>query len=271
MTGPAVPAVFHIRRARDLIDRHFAEPLDLDAMARTAGFSRYHFARGFKAAYGETPGQYLTRRRLERAQDLLRDRGMEAGGACGAGGAGTQQSHRHRDLPPRGVLQPRLVQRAVHRAGRGLADRVPAAARRAGRPPGAGVLPHGVEPAEGAPSGRERNLGEDRARRVALTSAAHPSDRRKHDQKDVPRLLLRARPGPGEGVLHREAGLRAAQRRQHGRRVRGSGRGVPVAHRRPARPAGRRDHPRRLPDGPRPRTAPTRSASWSRRAPWAPG
>lgn len=72
MTGPVVPAVFHLRRARDLIDRHFAEPLDLDAMARAAGFSRYHFARGFAAAYGETPGQYLTRRRIERAQDLLR-------------------------------------------------------------------------------------------------------------------------------------------------------------------------------------------------------
>jgi AraC-like DNA-binding protein len=72
MTGPVVPAVFHLRRARDLIDRHFAEPLDLDAMARAAGFSRFHFARGFAAAYGETPGQYLTRRRIERAQDLLR-------------------------------------------------------------------------------------------------------------------------------------------------------------------------------------------------------
>jgi AraC-like DNA-binding protein len=72
MPGPVVPAVFHLRRARDLIDRHFAEPLDLDAMARAAGFSRYHFARGFKEAYGETPGQYLTRRRVERAQELLR-------------------------------------------------------------------------------------------------------------------------------------------------------------------------------------------------------
>jgi AraC-like DNA-binding protein len=72
MTGPVVPAVLHLRRARDLIDRHFAEPLDLDAMARAAGFSRYHFARGFAAAYGETPGRYLTRRRIERAQDLLR-------------------------------------------------------------------------------------------------------------------------------------------------------------------------------------------------------
>jgi AraC-like DNA-binding protein len=75
MTRPVVPAVFHVRRARDLIDRHFAEPLDLDAMARAAGFSRYHFARAFKAAYGETPGQYLTRRRVERAQDLLRNAG----------------------------------------------------------------------------------------------------------------------------------------------------------------------------------------------------
>lgn len=66
MSGPVVPAVFHLRRARDLIDRHFAEPLDLDAMARAAGFSRYHFARTFRDAYGETPGAYLTRRRVER-------------------------------------------------------------------------------------------------------------------------------------------------------------------------------------------------------------
>ncbi|MFC5994158.1 helix-turn-helix transcriptional regulator [Pseudonocardia hispaniensis] len=72
MTAPAVPNVFHLRRARDLIDRRFAEPLDLDAMAAAAGFSRCHFARAFRAAYGETPGTYLTRRRIERAKDLLR-------------------------------------------------------------------------------------------------------------------------------------------------------------------------------------------------------
>jgi AraC-like DNA-binding protein len=82
MTGPVVPAVFHLRRARDLIDRHFAEPLDLDAMARAAGFSRYHFARGFTAAYGETPGQYLTRRRIERAQDLLRSANLSVTEIC---------------------------------------------------------------------------------------------------------------------------------------------------------------------------------------------
>ena len=48
----AAARVVHLRRARDLIDRHYAEPLDLDAMARAAGFSRYHFARGFAAASG---------------------------------------------------------------------------------------------------------------------------------------------------------------------------------------------------------------------------
>ncbi|WP_308282474.1 AraC family transcriptional regulator [Pseudonocardia nigra] len=82
MAPPVVPAVFHLRRARDLIDRHFAEPLDLDAMATAAGFSRYHFARGFKEAYGETPGQYLTRRRVERAQDLLRSANLTVTEIC---------------------------------------------------------------------------------------------------------------------------------------------------------------------------------------------
>ena len=61
----------HLRRARDLMDARFAEPLDLDAMARAAGFSRYHFAREFRTAFGETPGAYLSRRRVERAKDLL--------------------------------------------------------------------------------------------------------------------------------------------------------------------------------------------------------
>jgi AraC-like DNA-binding protein len=82
MTGPVVPAVFHLRRARDLIDGHFAEPLDLDAMARAAGFSRHHFARAFAAAYGETPGRYLTRRRIERAQDLLRSADLSVTEVC---------------------------------------------------------------------------------------------------------------------------------------------------------------------------------------------
>ncbi|MDO0935333.1 helix-turn-helix transcriptional regulator [Streptomyces sp. DG2A-72] len=62
-----------LRLAKDAMDRDWAEPsLDLDAVAAHAGYSRYHFIRAFKAAYGETPGQYLTHRRIERAEEMLR-------------------------------------------------------------------------------------------------------------------------------------------------------------------------------------------------------
>jgi len=56
-----------LRRAKDLMDRDWAEPIDLDAVAAHAGYSRYHFIRLFKQAYAETPGHYLSRRRVERA------------------------------------------------------------------------------------------------------------------------------------------------------------------------------------------------------------
>ncbi len=62
----------HLRRAKDLMDRSYANPIDLDVLGRAAGCSRFHFARSFRATYGETPGRYLTRRRIERAKDLLR-------------------------------------------------------------------------------------------------------------------------------------------------------------------------------------------------------
>jgi AraC-like DNA-binding protein len=67
-----VELLAHLRRARDHIDRHYSEPLDLAQIAGVARVSKYHFARSFEAAYGETPIRYLTRRRIERAQDLLR-------------------------------------------------------------------------------------------------------------------------------------------------------------------------------------------------------
>lgn len=66
------PQLRHLRQARDLADRRYQEPLDLAALASAAGLSKYHFLRAFTAAYGETPMRYLTRRRIERAQDLLR-------------------------------------------------------------------------------------------------------------------------------------------------------------------------------------------------------
>jgi AraC-like DNA-binding protein len=60
-------------RARDTIDRSFAAPLDVAALARVAHVSPAHFARQFRAVFGETPHRYLRRRRIERAMELLRD------------------------------------------------------------------------------------------------------------------------------------------------------------------------------------------------------
>jgi AraC-like DNA-binding protein len=68
-----IPVYVHLRRAKDLIDRDFAEPLDVPALAREAHASRAHFIRSFKKAFGETPHQYILRRRVERAKELLRN------------------------------------------------------------------------------------------------------------------------------------------------------------------------------------------------------
>ena len=74
--------VGYLRQARDLMDRHFAQPLDLARLAAESGFSKFHFARSFKHAYGETPAQYLTRRRVERAKDLLRHANLTVTEIC---------------------------------------------------------------------------------------------------------------------------------------------------------------------------------------------
>src|SRR5688500_17185636 len=58
-------------RARDAMDRRFAEPLDIPALARIAHVSEAHFIRTFRATFGETPHRYLQRRRVERAMALL--------------------------------------------------------------------------------------------------------------------------------------------------------------------------------------------------------
>jgi AraC-like DNA-binding protein len=61
-----------LRRARDQMDREYARPLDVEALARTACMSSGHFSRSFRAAFGETPYSYLMTRRIERAMALLR-------------------------------------------------------------------------------------------------------------------------------------------------------------------------------------------------------
>lgn len=75
-----------LRRARDLMDRNYAEPLDVSALAGTALMSTGHFARSFRAAFGETPYSYLMTRRIERAKALLRRGDMSVTDVCFAVG-----------------------------------------------------------------------------------------------------------------------------------------------------------------------------------------
>jgi AraC-like DNA-binding protein len=76
----------YLRRARDLMDREYASPLDVAALARAALMSTAHFSRQFRATYGETPYAYLMTRRIERAKALLRRGGLSVTDVCMAVG-----------------------------------------------------------------------------------------------------------------------------------------------------------------------------------------
>ena len=122
---PPATLLPHLRRARDHIDRHFAEPLDVDALARVANISPSHFVRSFSAAFGETPIRYLTRRRIERAQDLLRHANLTVTEVCTAVGFASLGS----------------FSAQVPRAGRPDADGLPRRVGRPRRPARARLLP----------------------------------------------------------------------------------------------------------------------------------
>ncbi|KQX06730.1 MULTISPECIES: helix-turn-helix transcriptional regulator [unclassified Leifsonia] len=85
MTPQELENLAHLRRARDLIDRDYAQPLDVPTMAAKALMSPAHFSRSFRAAYGETPYSHLMTRRIERAMALLRA-GSSVTDACMAVG-----------------------------------------------------------------------------------------------------------------------------------------------------------------------------------------
>ncbi|KKD07741.1 helix-turn-helix domain-containing protein [Streptomyces sp. WM6386] len=93
-------------RARDAMDRAYAQPLDVPALARIAHVSPAHFARTFRATFGETPHRYLQRRRVERAMFLLRETDRSVTDICFAVGFGSPGtfSRTFRDIvgrPPR--------------------------------------------------------------------------------------------------------------------------------------------------------------------------
>lgn len=82
MGSADVSSLRALRRARDRIDRDYAGPIRITELAAEAGYSREHFIRAFRTAYGETPGRYCTRRRVERACDLLRSVNLSVTEIC---------------------------------------------------------------------------------------------------------------------------------------------------------------------------------------------
>ncbi|WP_285727870.1 helix-turn-helix transcriptional regulator [Psychromicrobium xiongbiense] len=81
MTPQELAVLVQLRRAKDYMDREYAQPLDVPGLASRALMSTAHFSRQFRAAYGESPYSYLMTRRIERAMALLRC-GMSVTDAC---------------------------------------------------------------------------------------------------------------------------------------------------------------------------------------------
>lgn len=79
---PDLSELRRLRRARDRIDREFAQPLDVDVLARAASMSSAHFIRRFRETYSETPYSYLMTRRVERAMTLLRRGDLSVTDVC---------------------------------------------------------------------------------------------------------------------------------------------------------------------------------------------
>src|SRR5919202_768593 len=106
-------------RARDAMDRTFAQPLDVPTLARVAHVAEAHFIRTFRATFGETPHQYLQKRRVERSMFLLRETDLSVTDICfdvGFNSLGTF-SRTFRDVLGESPREYRARAKAEQRAG----------------------------------------------------------------------------------------------------------------------------------------------------------
>jgi AraC-like DNA-binding protein len=108
-----------LRRVRDRIDREYAQPLDVEALARGAHMSAGHLSREFRAAYGESPYAYLMTRRIERAMALLRRGDLTVTEVCFAVGCASLGTFSTRFTELVGV-PPSVYRREQARATAGL-------------------------------------------------------------------------------------------------------------------------------------------------------
>ena len=119
-----------LRRVRDRIDREYAQPLDVEALARGVHVSAGHLSREFRLAYGESPYGYLMTRRIERAMALLRRGDLSVTDVCFAVGCSSLGTFRTRFTELVGV--PPSVYR--QRGARATAEMLPCIARQVTRP-----------------------------------------------------------------------------------------------------------------------------------------
>ncbi len=119
-----------LRRARDRMDREYAQPLDVESLARGAHMSAGHFSRQFRRAYGESPYSYLMTRRIERAMALLRGGDLSVTEVCFAVGCSSLGTFSTRFTELVGV--PPSIYRA--QAARATAGMPPCVAKQVTRP-----------------------------------------------------------------------------------------------------------------------------------------
>ena len=122
--------LIRLRRARDRMDRDYAQPLDVPALAAEALMSVGHFQRSYREAYGETPYQHLMTRRVERASALLRRGDLSVTDVCMAVGCTSLGSFSARFTELMGVT-PSEYRARSHEAAHGIPSCV---AKEAGRP-----------------------------------------------------------------------------------------------------------------------------------------
>jgi transcriptional regulator GlxA family with amidase domain len=135
MTGGLVAAerlrdLARLRRVRDRIDREYAQPLDVEALARGAYMSAGHFSRVFRLAYGESPYGYLMTRRIERAMAMLRRGELSVTEVCFAVGCSSLGTFSSRFTELVGV-PPSVYRRDAAGATAGMA---PCVAKRVTKP-----------------------------------------------------------------------------------------------------------------------------------------
>jgi AraC-like DNA-binding protein len=136
-----------LRRVRDRIDREYARPLNVEALARDAHMSAGHFSRRFRQAYGESPYSYLMTRRVERAMALLRRGDLNVTEACFAVGCSSLGTFTTRFSELVG-MSPGVYRRATAGAVEGMPTCV---SRQVTRP----IRPASIRNREAQPAGRD--------------------------------------------------------------------------------------------------------------------